>query len=120
MPATQTSPSSIPRTQACAVMLGVSPPNNPDGMPKSAIDGGVSTPATVIRHASDQPRRGPPSAAFEPASLIARKVITPKDTEANSSMLVIGTAAREGWLTSMLASFHPHHFSCGPSWSKIS
>ena len=46
--------------------------------------------------------------------------MTPKETEANSSMLFIGTEASAGWLTSWLASFHAHHFSCGPSWSKIS
>ena len=120
MPASHTSPSSIPSTHACAVTLGVSPPKTPEGMPNSAIDGGVSTPATAIRQVNDQPRRGPPSGAFEPASLIARNVITPKDTDAKSSMLFMGTEASAGWLTSVLASFQPHHFSCGPSWSKIS
>ena len=68
-----------------------------------------------MRQVSDQPRgiRGL-------TSFTTRYVITPNETDANRTMLFIGTEARAGWLTCTLSSFHAHHFSCGPSWSKTS
>ena len=83
----------MPRTQP----LASTSVTRLDGIPASAMVGGVSTPATRIRQASDQPRD---------AGLTSRRtryVIAPNETDANSSMLFIGTSANIGWLTSRFA-----------------
>src|SRR6476469_3640131 len=99
-PASQSRASSTPRTQACAVGF---PLKRLDGMPAIAMAGGVSTPATRMRGTSDHPRREPP------VRRTFRYVMAPIETEANNSMLFIGTDASAGWLTMSLSMFQVHH-----------